>query len=169
MAVHLTLMALATVVASGAGREAGERDFVEPPHTIQLNGKSGVRLPGRDGLFEVLSGDGMPIRLAGALGDPTVGLAWWAPSVGLWIAIDRLPPAHSSTSLEVSLQVGDAVAEPMGRINVDETGSGRIVVIWPRRRPTAGVPVTLTVSEPGFFWQARRPSPILAGGAPMRE
>jgi hypothetical protein len=111
----------------------------------------------------------MPIHLTSTSGDAAVGLAWWSPSVGLWLAIDRLPAAPSGRRLEVSLRVGSDTLEPVGTIDIDEHGSGRIVAVWTIARPAAGTPVTLTVSEPGSVWRFLRPRAALVGSAPMRK
>ena len=90
---HLGIGVLVAVLTSERSHGAGALDTVESPRTIQLSGKSRERLPGRDVLLEVLNGDGMPIRLTSTTGDAAVGLAWWTPSVGLWLAVDDLPVA----------------------------------------------------------------------------
>jgi hypothetical protein len=162
LSMHLGIGAIAVVLSSGLTNGA-------TPRTIQLSGKSAERVPGRDVLFEVLNGDGMPIHLKSATGDASIGLAWWSPAVGLWLAVDRLPAAPERRRLEVALQVGSQNSKPIGTIDVDEHGSGRIVVIWPTDRPAPETPVSLTVSVPGSFWPFARSLPALAGAAPMRK
>jgi hypothetical protein len=166
---HLGIGVLVAVLTSERSHGAGALDTVESPRTIQLSGKSRERLPGRDVLLEVLNGDGMPIRLTSTTGDAAVGLAWWTPSMGLWLAVDDLPVAPSGRRLEVSLRVGSNMLKPIGTIDIDEHGSGRIVAVWTTERPAPGIPITLTVSEPGSVWRFIRPREALVGSAPMRK
>jgi hypothetical protein len=156
---HVGLVAI--VVVSAAHRRAG-------PHTIQLNGEPQERQAGRDMLFEVLRGDGIPIRLTSATGDSAVGLAWWSPSVGLWLATDRVSATPSGGSLRVSMQIGSGTPKRIGVMDINDDGAGRIVAVWADARPPAGTPVTLTVSERGSLWRWREPPTALAGTTPMR-
>lgn len=162
LVVHVALVAF---VVSAAARMSAAAD----PRAIQLNGRSQDRQPGRDLLLEVLSADGVPIHLASTGGDGGVGLAWWSPSVGLWLATDRLPPALAGRSLHVAMQVGDDTRQRIGTIAIDEEGSGRIVAAWITERPAAGTPVTLTLSEADSTWRRREPAAMLAGTAAMRK
>lgn len=155
---------LALVVLSTARMDADES-----PRTVQLNGTRQDRQAGRDVLLDVLRGEGMPIHLASATGDAAVGLALWTPSVGMWLAIDRLPSAYAARSLQVSMQVGRGTPKAIGTMNIDEDGSGRIVAAWVNERPAPGTPITLTVSERDSVWGWRQPSPALTGTSPMRE
>ena len=169
LSVHAGIAAVVVVFSSGDSQAIGAVGSTAAPRTIHLTGRSAERLPGRDMLFEVLNGAGMPIHLTSATGDSAVGLAWWSPSVGLWLALDRLPATPSGRRLDVSLQMGAQRAEPLGTIEVDEQGSGRIVVVWTAERPIAKTPITLTVSEPGSLWRLRPAARVLAGSAPMRN
>ncbi len=162
LAVHVGLVVLVVAAAARMSAEA-------PPRTIQLTGRSQDRQPGRDLLVEVLRANGMPIHLASTSGDAAVGLAWWSPSVGLWLATDRLPPALSGRSLHVALQVGDDARNRIGTIRIDEDGSGRIVAAWVTERPAAGTRITLTVSEADSSWRWRQPPATLTGTAAMRK
>ena len=162
LAVHVGLVALVVAAAARMSAEAA-------PRAIQLNGQSQDRQPGRDLLLDVLSADGVPIHLASTGGDDAVGLAWWSPSVGLWLATDRLPPALAGRSLHVAMQVGDDARQRIGTIEIDEDGSGRIVAAWITERPAGGTPVTLTVSETDSTWRWREPATALAGTAAMRK
>jgi hypothetical protein len=161
LALHLGLGAIVVMTTARMSADAG-------PRTIQLNGTRQERQAGRDALFEVLRGDGMPIHLASASGDAAVGLAWWSPAAGLWLATDRLPHALSGRRLQVTLQVGDEAPTRIGPMAIDGDGSGRIVAVWNRARPAPGTPVTLTVSESESMWGWRPPATVLAGAAPMR-
>jgi len=162
LAVHVGLVALVL----GVTTEMSARAY---PRTIQLNGRSQERLQGRDLMFEVLAGDGIPIRLTSAGGDAAVGLAWWTPSVGLWLATDRLPVNLSGRTLQVAMSVGDDIQHRIGTIEIDEDGSGRIVADWIVDRPAPGTPITLSVSEAGSSWWRRQPTTALAGTSAMRE
>jgi hypothetical protein len=166
---HLGIGALVAVLTSERSHGAGALDTVESPRTIQLSGKSRERLPGRDVLFEVLNGDGMPIRLTSTSGGAEVGLAWWTPAVGLWLAVDDLPAAPSGRRLEVSIRVGSDTPKPIGTIDIDGHGSGRIVTVWTTERPAPGIPIALTVSDAGSVWRFIRPRAALVGSAPMRK
>lgn len=137
--VHATI--LLGIVALAGSVAADNR-------TIRLNGTPAEREAGRDVLLEVLSGAGISLRLTSQGDEQTVGLAWWSPRVGLWLAVDQLPPERAGESLVVTLQVGDGPAERVGRMDIDETGSGRIVSAWSGDYPPAGTPVTLQISEP---------------------
>src|SRR6187455_1777247 len=128
IAVHVGIGVLVVALTSERSQAAGGP--AASPRTIQLSGKSATKLPGRDVLLEVLSADGMPIRLTSTTGNAAVGLAWWSPSVGLWLAIDELSVASSGRRLEAFLQVGSNRPEPVGTIDVDEHRSGRIVTVW---------------------------------------
>lgn len=140
---------------------------IAAPRAIQLNGERAERGFGRDVLHDVLKGAGMPLRLTSLTGDDAVGLAWWSPSVGLWLAIDRVAEADADQSFEVTLQVGEGPAARVGRIDIDETGSGRIVSAWSGAYPAAGTPVTLTVSRLRFP-QWRPPVAVVTATTPMR-
>jgi hypothetical protein len=160
LAVHVALVALVVAAAARISAETA-------PRTIQLNGRSQDRQPGRDLLLDVLSADGVPIHLASTGGDDAVGLAWWSPSVGLWLATDRLPPTLAERALHVAMQVGDNTRQRIGTIAIDEHGSGRIVAAWVTERPAPGTPVTLTISEADSTWRWREPAAMLVGTAAM--
>lgn len=166
LAVHAGLVVV--LVASAASLGADEGYAAESPRTMQLNGRPQERQAGRDVLFEVLRGDGIPVRLTSATGDAAVGLAWWSPHVGLWLSADRLPATLSGRSLHVALQIGDAAAVPIGEMDIDDEGSGRIVAAWSHPRPARGTPVSLIVSDPGSLFVWRSPSTMIAGSAAMR-
>jgi hypothetical protein len=138
------------------------------PHTIQLNGTRQERGAGRDVLLEVLRGDGMPIHLASTTGAATVGLAWWSPDVGLWLAVDRVPPELAGSRLQVTLQVGSAPPTLVGAMTIDDEGSGRIVAACTEARPAAGTAVALHVSRSASSRGRRSRTALLRGGAPMR-
>jgi hypothetical protein len=167
--VHVGIGVFVAALTSERSEGAAALDAAESPQTIQLSGKPRERLRGRDVLLEVLSGDGMPIRLKSTTGDAAVGLAWWSPSVGLWLAVDDMPAAPSGRRLEASLRVGSGARDPIGTIEIDEHGSGRIVAVWTAERPAADTPITLTVSEPGSLWRFLGPRSVLTGSAPMQE
>jgi hypothetical protein len=138
------------------------------PRTIQLNGTRQERQAGRDLLHEVLVRPGIPIRLTSPVGNAAVGLAWWSPTVGLWLAADRLPASVSNRSLQVAMQVDGGAAVPIGEMNVDDEGSGRIVAAWVQPRPAPGVRVSLIVSDAGSLLRWRDPMTMIAGTAAMR-
>jgi hypothetical protein len=158
VAMHVGIVALIVAWA---------RPSVARPRTIQLNGSRAERGPGRDVLLDVLRGNGMPLRLTSLTGDAAVGLAWWSPAVGLWLAVDRLAAADAGDSFDVTVQVGEGPMQRVGKIDIDETGSGRIVSTWAIAYPPAGTPVTLAVS-PRDARDGRRPAPMLTASAPMR-
>ena len=161
LAAHVALIATVAITAR-THANAG-------PRTIQLNGTPQERQAGRDVLFDVLRGDGMPIRLGSTSDETAVGLAWWSPDVGLWLAVDRLPPHLAGARLHVTLRVGVAEPIPVGRMVIDDDGSGRIVASWTAERPAAGTPVALHVSDPQSSWSWTRSMTLLTGGAPMRQ
>jgi hypothetical protein len=162
-ATHLGIGAIVTALASFANA-AGSAPSLR---TIQLNGTRADRSAGFDVLRDILAGSGMPLRLTSPDGGEAVGLAWWTPTVGLWLAIDRARVDGEGRSLEVSVQVGEGPATTVARIDIDATGSGRIVSTWTREYPPAGTPVTLTVSAP-VFPRWRESVVELAATAPMR-
>lgn len=166
LAMHAGLVVLLGVSSARLGADAD--DVPTGPRTIQLNGRPQDRQAGRDLLSEVLRGSGIPIRLTSATGDAAVGLAWWSPHVGLWLAADLLPASFSGTSLHVALRIGDAAAVSMGEMHIDDEGSGRIVVAWTHARPTPDTPISLTVSGPGSLLGWRRSSLTLTGTTAMR-
>lgn len=166
LAVHAGLVVL--LVSTAARLGANEGGVPEGPRTIQLNGRPQERQAGRDMLSEVLRGDGVPVRLTSPTGGAAVGLAWWSPHVGLWLAADRLPASLSGRSLHVTLQIDDATAIAIGDMHIDEEGSGRIVTAWAHTRPSRGTPVSLIVSDPGSVPGGRSPSMTLRGSAQMR-
>src|SRR6188508_2712647 len=122
ISIHVGIGAFVVAWTSERSQGAGALDATESPRTIQLSGKFRERLPGRDVLLEVLNGDGMPIRLTSTTGEAAVGLAWWSPSVGLWLAVDDLSAAPSGRRLEVALRVGSDTVESVGTIDIDEHG-----------------------------------------------
>ena len=165
---HVALwVSVAVHVGIGALVVTSARLAVASARTIQLNGTRAERGPGRDVLLDVLAGNGMALRLTRITDDAAVGLAWWSPTVGLWLAVDRLAAADAGKSFDVTLQVGEEPAERIGRIDIDEAGSGRIVSTWAIAYPPAGTPVTLAVTERDTLrW--RRSQTVLAASAPMR-
>lgn len=163
LVVAVVLVALSVGGTSGVGRAAGR------PRVLQLSGPDHQRPAGPDPLFEILNAsDGMPIHLAATGADASVGLAWWSPSTGLWLAVDRLPSSRSNRTLHLTLRVGDGEATTIGPIEIDANGAGKIIAIWTSAPPVTGTSVTLEVSEAGSRWLTH-PSLALAGTASVRE
>lgn len=156
--LHLAVLVALVLLAGNQGVAA---------RTIQLNGSRVARDMGRDMLAEVLRGVGMSLRLESTESNDAVGLAWWSPAVGMWLAVDRLPTTMNGESLDVFLQIADGDPERIGSMEIDDTGSGRIVSVWEATYPPAGTPITLMVAERRRLrWSES--DVLLTGVAPMR-
>lgn len=129
----------------------------------QLAGRSGgPRGLGRDAMQAVLSApDGTMIRLRSSTGGAAVGLACWSPSVGLWIAVDQMPPG-TPRSLTVWLRAEDAHRRSLGRIELDASGSGRVIAVW-NEPASLGDQVTLEVATSARLWPLTRSNVVLHG------
>jgi hypothetical protein len=167
-AVHPALLATFALLAAdtrdSTGGESGGGSSLFESGWRQLTGNRATRPAGRDALQDILSApDGTMIRLTSDGAGDAVGLACWSPSIGLWLAIDRLPP-RSGRSLRVWVREPDGGERPIGRIEVDETGSGRVIALWDTPEAPTRL-VTLQVSASGTLWPFTRQAVVLQGSS----
>jgi hypothetical protein len=144
----------------GAGARTGSR---------QLRGDQRKRPVGRDLLFDILSaGDGVAVRLTSPTGDPAVGLAWWSPSRGMWLAVD-LAASHAGRALQVWQRVGDGSRAQVASVELDASGSGRVITAWDEDHDIAPThAVTLTLTDTRGHWPFVERPLVLTGTAEGR-
>jgi hypothetical protein len=99
--------------------------------SMPLRGDQRERHAGRDRLYEILSArDGVKVRLTSPSGDRAVGLAWWSPSRGLWLAVD-LANAHAGDAAGVAerrrrrAHAAGVRRNRLGRLRTRRRGLGR--------------------------------------------
>lgn len=144
--------------SSSAGSVANRRG------SMQLRGDQRERPAGRDRLYEILSArDGVKVRLTSPSGDPAVGLAWWSPSRGLWLAID-LANAHAGETLQAWLDEDDGSRTRLASVEIGADGSGRVVAAWDEGdMPAHAGPITMTVTRTRSLWPFARTPLVLRG------
>jgi hypothetical protein len=132
--------------------------------TMQLRGDQRERRAGRDLLYEILSArDGVKVRLTSPSGEPVVGLAWWSPSRGMWLAVD-LANAHAGETLQAWLNDDDSSRTRLASVEIGADGSGRIVTAWDEDdMPRHAGPITLTLTSPRGPWPFSRAPLVLRG------
>jgi hypothetical protein len=132
--------------------------------SMQLRGDQRARREGRDRLYEILSArDGVKVRLTSPSGDPAVGLAWWSPSRGLWLAVD-LAHAHAGETLQAWLNDDDGSRTRLASVEIGADGSGRVVAAWDEGdMPAHAGPITMTVTRPRGLWPFARSPLVLRG------
>jgi hypothetical protein len=132
--------------------------------SMPLRGDHRERREGRDRLYEILSArDGVKVRLTSPSGDPAVGLAWWSPSRGLWLAVD-LANAHAGETLQAWLNADDGSRTRLASVEIGSDGSGRVVAAWDDGdMPARATRITLTVTSTHGFWPFARAPLVLRG------
>jgi hypothetical protein len=167
-ALHVALGAALVFVFAAPDRLAAASSSVSSVAnrrgSMQLRGDQRERREGRDRLYEILSArDGVKVRLTSPTGEPAVGLAWWSPSRGMWLAVD-LANAHTGETLQAWLNDNDGSRTRLASVEIGADGSGRIVATWDDGdlRAHAG-PITLTLTSPRGLWPFSRAPLVLRG------
>jgi hypothetical protein len=163
------LMVGAGLVWASASREGPPPGFSSPTTnsrdgTQQLKGDQAKRAVGRDRLFEILSADdAVRVRLTSPTGDPAVGLAWWSPSRGMWLAVDLAHP-YAGQSLRAWEGRRERARPSVASVELDAKGSGRVVAVWSGSNELAPTdPITLTVTAQRGIWPFVQTSVVLTG------
>jgi hypothetical protein len=147
-----------TAASSSIGGVANRRG------SMQLRGDQRERREGRDRLYEILSArDGVKVRLTSPSGEPVVGLAWWSPSRGMWLAVD-LANAHAGETLQAWLNEDDGSRTRLASVEIGADGSRRVVAAWGEGdMPTHAGRITLTVTRTRGPWPFSRTPIVLRG------
>jgi hypothetical protein len=172
-AVHGLLAAVTLFAAPvlGLPRETGPGSLADQEGVLQLRGDQAARAAGRDRLYEVLSAsDGVKVRLTSPdQVDQSVGLAWWSPSRGVWLAIDRAASVAGETVQVWRASAGESRTR-VADVVLDDTGSGRVVATWPDPvGPEPDAQLILEVTGSRSPWLFARPAPFLRGGATVDD
>jgi len=168
--VHLvfgvTLLLASTSPGSSARPSAAANGPTSDFGWHQLKGDQRKRPAGRDVLFEILKADdGALVRLTSPTGDEAVGLAWWSPSRGLWLAVD-LASSHAGETLDVSQRTSDGSRSTVAQVEIGADGSGRIIALWDAgEKPKPAGPVTLSLTSRHGLWPFGQRSVILIGNS----
>lgn len=164
MVIHVVLAVVVVAISSRAAARGAASDQ-QPLGWQQLVGDAPRRSVGPDALEAILGApDGVAIRLLSTNGTDAVGLAWWSPSQGMWLAVDRVDQAARRRRFDLWVRTGSA-RSPLGTIEIDEHGSGRMIARLTSPAPPSGFAVTLDVTPQRRAWVWRASSPVLTGTA----
>lgn len=170
--IHVTIgtaLVLASASAEGGSSGASSVAGSAPDGVRQLRGDDPKKALGRDRLYEILDADdAVRVRLTSPAGDPVVGLAWWSPSRGMWLAID-LATAYAGQTLQAFEGDGGRSGPPVARVELDSRGSGRVVAAWSSPKSVASTgSVTLTVTARRGVWPFNQTPMVLTGTGQAR-
>ena len=141
---------LASLRSAGAGAEpfdAGTPPDIERRWSRIVEDGDGVGHASR--VVEVLNApDAVRVILSPAAPDVSgKGLAWWSPTKGIWLAVDRLRPPPTGRRHHLWIVHRDGPAVQVGFLGVNPQGSGRILALTRDGEPPIAGPVMLVITE----------------------